>query len=740
MRHCSCREVLFSLALSLSVMLIQGFGSKAIAQPDTTSVRMRGLITLDLSPSEPDTSHTIFEGVARLIWSESAPYQITAEMDTCRLQDWQGFWMNEDPLLPSVGDFHLPDESWVESFFDVYLEIHVPELPGETLKMLTPLHLVGMARSWPPYFDSLRTPEEMPPVPLYIEGIESGHILSCDLEMMPYYEPEARVSVPTAYGSEVALLDDEGRIAVNVALTGDYEPTEATFGYRLYGDPGPFTVFSVDVDGSARHYPPGEPATSGDGWTGYFDPGSDPFNEGQVVEFEASLLVPSLGTFKDTVRVWVEETPPIPEIISIAPDSIASFDIDSFFDVTFKVDDEWLTPGSSQLLLFPLELYESELPGISQYDLGTPFDSVSCVPVASAMIIKYFAMNGCPGLDFPWGDTTRTMESVADIARELQKLMRLARKRGADEKVFPIACGGFLTKRGKWVWKVFFEQVRTERNVADMYREFASDSEQVMLCISDTDSTTGVEVRVVASLDYVYAPAGGGIVIGFTDPSDGQHKEYPLGPPAPPPTIVGYDAPGCSGGDAKLVAWMSISRVLVPDPGAGRSGKPAKAPLRAPWILVDSGIARGNGLVDTLHFDTSPFPSGWYLMEVATLDNQGFECRDIRLAKIGSTTGVDDPGAPAARTVLRGSYPNPFNPSTTIEYSLASKTTVSLIIYDAAGRRVKTLISGVMTEAGVHKVNWDGTNDNGTRLASGVYFASLAVEGRLSAKKLVLLR
>jgi len=165
-----------------------------------------------------------------------------------------------------------------------------------------------------------------------------------------------------------------------------------------------------------------------------------------------------------------------------------------------------------------------------------------------------------------------------------------------------------------------------------------------------------------------------------------------------------------------------------------------KAPMRAPWIIVSSGPARGNGIVDTLNLDTSILPGGLYLMEVVTIDEQGFQCRDIRLAGIVSGTVNDDQPGPGMKTMLRGSYPNPFNPATTIEYSLARDAKVTLVIYDIAGRKVRSLISGAKVEAGVHKADWDGTNDNGKKLASGVYFARFVAEGQVSASKLILLR
>ena len=65
-------------------------------------------------------------------------------------------------------------------------------------------------------------------------------------------------------------------------------------------------------------------------------------------------------------------------------------------------------------------------------------------------------------------------------------------------------------------------------------------------------------------------------------------------------------------------------------------------------------------------------------------------------------------------------YPNPFNPKTTIDFSLPSAETVSLRIYDERGRLVRTLVDGLAPE-GNNQVMWDGKDNRGRSVASGVY-------------------
>ena len=90
-------------------------------------------------------------------------------------------------------------------------------------------------------------------------------------------------------------------------------------------------------------------------------------------------------------------------------------------------------------------------------------------------------------------------------------------------------------------------------------------------------------------------------------------------------------------------------------------------------------------------------------------------------------------------TALNGAYPNPFNPSTRVDFSLASPGRVKLTIFDVAGRRVRTLLDE-RREAGHHEVEWQGRNDRGRALASGVYFLRFESEGATEREKLLLLK
>lgn len=90
--------------------------------------------------------------------------------------------------------------------------------------------------------------------------------------------------------------------------------------------------------------------------------------------------------------------------------------------------------------------------------------------------------------------------------------------------------------------------------------------------------------------------------------------------------------------------------------------------------------------------------------------------------------------------VLEQNYPNPFNPSTTIVYSLPLNKKVSLRIYDMMGREVRSLVDDQVQAAGRYKVQWDGLNQHGTRVASGVYFYALEFGNFKKTKSMTLLK
>ncbi len=85
-------------------------------------------------------------------------------------------------------------------------------------------------------------------------------------------------------------------------------------------------------------------------------------------------------------------------------------------------------------------------------------------------------------------------------------------------------------------------------------------------------------------------------------------------------------------------------------------------------------------------------------------------------------------------------YPNPFNPTTTISFKLEEDTSVKLDVHDLAGRRIKVLIDGESLAAGEHDFTWYGRDERGQPVASGLYLVRLSVGGQVATKRVSLVR
>jgi len=90
-------------------------------------------------------------------------------------------------------------------------------------------------------------------------------------------------------------------------------------------------------------------------------------------------------------------------------------------------------------------------------------------------------------------------------------------------------------------------------------------------------------------------------------------------------------------------------------------------------------------------------------------------------------------------TSLSNAYPNPFNPSTNIVYSLGTASDVSLVIYDMKGALVKTLVSEFQ-DVGEQKIVWNGKSDSGSQVSSGMYLVRMEAAGQVYQQAVTLLK
>jgi hypothetical protein len=113
---------------------------------------------------------------------------------------------------------------------------------------------------------------------------------------------------------------------------------------------------------------------------------------------------------------------------------------------------------------------------------------------------------------------------------------------------------------------------------------------------------------------------------------------------------------------------------------------------------------------------------------------------DSLLNYTGIYMGVDEVDAVAPTEYqLSQNYPNPFNPNTTIKFGLSHKADVKLEIFDVLGRKIRNLVNESM-KVGYYTVDWDGKNNAGDRVASGIYFYKLQAGDFISIKKMTIIR
>lgn len=138
-----------------------------------------------------------------------------------------------------------------------------------------------------------------------------------------------------------------------------------------------------------------------------------------------------------------------------------------------------------------------------------------------------------------------------------------------------------------------------------------------------------------------------------------------------------------------------------------------------------------------------------FISDVDQMLDPPFQPKDTIILRIlnffnGTTTAIgDDPNRALPGTfLLEQNYPNPFNPTTTIAYTLEPSRggrAVRLTIHNLLGQTVRALVEETQP-AGRYQVIWDGRNQQGAGVASGVYFYRLAVEGRAESRKMILLK
>jgi hypothetical protein len=198
-----------------------------------------------------------------------------------------------------------------------------------------------------------------------------------------------------------------------------------------------------------------------------------------------------------------------------------------------------------------------------------------------------------------------------------------------------------------------------------------------------------------------------------------------------------------------LGVHLSISNNVNTDPGFNSDivnhadklmsyvGKICTSTLDSAWYYKPSG---------------SQYPPVWPVPEDLAYSNatlqsagtDGLALGDLnwfpsQKAKYLTDVKVDKGAKVPTKFSLSNAYPNPFNPTTNIQFNIANSENVRLVVFNILGQKIKTLVNGTM-KAGSYTATWNGKDDFGASVASGIYFYRLESQSFNSTKKMILMK
>jgi hypothetical protein len=200
----------------------------------------------------------------------------------------------------------------------------------------------------------------------------------------------------------------------------------------------------------------------------------------------------------------------------------------------------------------------------------------------------------------------------------------------------------------------------------------------------------------------------------------------------PPENVVAVETPPYA-----TVTWSLTGPELRPFLGcrvwrilAGQENN------EATWNILTPGTVN-----DTFYVDQGwpSLPAGIYKWGVRSIYSDYYQSIPVFSNALEKVVGNPDPNNPPTVTGLVNCSPNPFSSATDISYTVKDRSGIRLEIYNSKGQKVKTLIDA-MEAAGVHQVNWNGTDDNQQKVAGGIYFLQMNDGRNTSVRKLLLIR
>lgn len=181
---------------------------------------------------------------------------------------------------------------------------------------------------------------------------------------------------------------------------------------------------------------------------------------------------------------------------------------------------------------------------------------------------------------------------------------------------------------------------------------------------------------------------------------------------------------------ATLLVWNFVEDIETPDIELQFSFD----------ATADSLIRDFNPANGLLTLSAIPQFSGEVQLTITVTDDSSAVAEAAIWVMVDAPVGIISPeNLIPEKVVLMQNYPNPFNPVTKIRYGLPHAEIVEITIYSLNGQKLRTLVSGEKT-AGFHTVEWNGTNDSGEKVASGMYIYRIRAGAFSKARKLILMK
>lgn len=176
---------------------------------------------------------------------------------------------------------------------------------------------------------------------------------------------------------------------------------------------------------------------------------------------------------------------------------------------------------------------------------------------------------------------------------------------------------------------------------------------------------------------------------------------------------------------------------------------------RMGYTWRNDGSSFNPGKLDYIFYSDASIDTGkHYILNTLTmnqddLENYNLNINDTKMASdhlplvfdilVDDNVGIKKSDELPSSFYVYNNYPNPFNPTTQIDYNLPEDKYVNVIIYNVKGKRVKTLVNKIQT-LGFHSLRWDARNDIGEKVSAGVYIYKIQTEKYTATKKMVLLK